>query len=112
MDALARRPLGINVAPLVPLTPLRHYVLGEASFDRAATPDETATLGRLYGEALDAGHSASPPRSWPITWAIRAAARLPAREPRRAARAVRRDAPARQGCHRGGDHLVARPRHR
>ena len=30
MDALARRPLGINVAPLVPLTPLRHYVLGEA----------------------------------------------------------------------------------
>ena len=55
MDALARRPLGINVAPLVPLTPLRHYVLGEASFDRAATPAETATLGRLYGEALDAG---------------------------------------------------------
>jgi N-acyl-D-amino-acid deacylase len=55
MDALARRPLGINVAPLVPLTPLRHYVLGEGSFDRAATPAETATLGRLYGEALDAG---------------------------------------------------------
>jgi N-acyl-D-amino-acid deacylase len=55
MDALARRPLGINVAPLVPLTPLRHYVLGEASFDRAATPEESATLGRLFGEALDAG---------------------------------------------------------
>ena len=55
MDALSRRPLGINVAPLMPLTPLRHYVLGEASFDRAATAVETATLGRLYGEALDAG---------------------------------------------------------
>jgi N-acyl-D-aspartate/D-glutamate deacylase len=55
MDALGRRPLGINVAPLVPLTPLPHNVLGEASFDRAATPDETATLARLYGEALDAG---------------------------------------------------------
>ena len=55
MDALGRRPLGINVAPLVPLTPLRHYVLGEASFDRAATAEETATLGRLFGEALDAG---------------------------------------------------------
>ena len=55
MEALSRRPLGINVAPLVPLTPLRHYVLGEASFDRAATAAETATLGRLYGEALDAG---------------------------------------------------------
>jgi len=55
MDALGRRPLGINVAPLVPLTPLRHYVLGEASFDRAATAEETAALGRLFGEALDAG---------------------------------------------------------
>jgi N-acyl-D-amino-acid deacylase len=55
MDALARRPLGINVAPLVPLTPLRHYVLGEASFDRAATWEEMTTLGRLYGDALDAG---------------------------------------------------------
>ncbi len=55
MDALGRRPLGINVAPLVPLTPLRHYVLGEASVDRAATAEETATLGRLFGEALDAG---------------------------------------------------------
>jgi N-acyl-D-aspartate/D-glutamate deacylase len=55
MDALSRRPLGINVAPLVPLTPLRHYALGEASFDRAATAEETAALARLYGEALDAG---------------------------------------------------------
>jgi N-acyl-D-aspartate/D-glutamate deacylase len=55
MDALDRRALGINVAPLVPLTPLRHYVLGEASFDRAATTEETAALGRLFGEALDAG---------------------------------------------------------
>ena len=55
MDALGRRPLGINVAPLVPLTPLRHYVLGEASFHRAATAEETATLARLFGEALDAG---------------------------------------------------------
>lgn len=55
MDALGRRPLGINVAPLVPLTPLRHYVLGEASVDRAATAEETAILGRLFGEALDAG---------------------------------------------------------
>jgi N-acyl-D-aspartate/D-glutamate deacylase len=55
MDALGRRPLGINVAPLVPLTPLRHYVLGEASVDRAATAEEAAVLGRLFGDALDAG---------------------------------------------------------
>jgi len=55
MDALGRAGLAINVAPLVPLTPLRHYVLGEASFDRAATTDETTTMARLLDEALGAG---------------------------------------------------------
>jgi N-acyl-D-aspartate/D-glutamate deacylase len=55
MDALDAMHLGINVAPLVPLTPLRHFVMGEASFDRPATPEEAATLARLLGEALDAG---------------------------------------------------------
>ena len=34
LDAMDRPGLGINVAALVPLTPLRHYVLGEASFER------------------------------------------------------------------------------
>ena len=55
MDALGRRPLGINVAPLVPLTPLRHYVLGEASMERAATPEETAKVAELLRGALRAG---------------------------------------------------------
>ena len=55
MDATAAARLGINVAPIVPLTPLRHYVVGEASFDRAATADETATMARLLDEAIGAG---------------------------------------------------------
>jgi N-acyl-D-aspartate/D-glutamate deacylase len=55
MDALGKAPLGINVAPLVPLTPLRHHVLGEASFDRAATADEAKTMARLLDEAIAAG---------------------------------------------------------
>jgi N-acyl-D-amino-acid deacylase len=55
MRALHTRGLGINLAPLVPLTPLRHYVIGEAAFDRAANPDEVASMARLLGEALDAG---------------------------------------------------------
>ena len=38
--------LGINVAGLVAFTPLRHYVMGEASFERQATPDEIATILR------------------------------------------------------------------
>ena len=55
MDAVAGSRLGINVAPLVPLTPLRHYVVGEASFDRAATAGETAAMARLLDEAMGAG---------------------------------------------------------
>jgi len=55
MDALAAAPLGINVAPLVPLTPLRHYVVGEASFERAASAEETARMAALLDEALAAG---------------------------------------------------------
>jgi N-acyl-D-aspartate/D-glutamate deacylase len=55
MDALATAPLGINVAPLVPLTPLRHYVMGEASFERAAKPEETARMAALLDEAMAAG---------------------------------------------------------
>jgi N-acyl-D-aspartate/D-glutamate deacylase len=55
MDALAAAPLGINVAPLVPLTPLRHYVMGEASFDRAASPDEVTRMAGLLDDAVGAG---------------------------------------------------------
>jgi N-acyl-D-aspartate/D-glutamate deacylase len=55
MDALDRRGLGINVAGLVAFTPLRHYVMGEASFERAARPDEVATMRRLLREAMEAG---------------------------------------------------------
>ena len=55
MDALGRARLGINVAPLVPLTPLRHYVLGEASFERAATAAESERMAALLDEAMAAG---------------------------------------------------------
>ncbi|MBM4443204.1 MAG: amidohydrolase family protein, partial [Candidatus Rokubacteria bacterium] len=55
MDALARSQLGINVAPLVPLAPLRHYVIGETSFERQASSEEAASMARLLGEAMDAG---------------------------------------------------------
>ncbi|HEV8617760.1 MAG TPA: amidohydrolase family protein [Methylomirabilota bacterium] len=55
MAAVGGRGLGINMAPLVPLTPLRHYVMGEASFERAATHAEAMRMSRLLGEALDAG---------------------------------------------------------
>ncbi|HMA87353.1 MAG TPA: amidohydrolase family protein [Burkholderiales bacterium] len=55
LDAAARRKPALNLAFLAPLTPFRHYVMGEASMARAATDEETGKIARLLGEALDAG---------------------------------------------------------
>ena len=55
MDAAARRKPSLNLAFLAPLTPFRHYVMGEASMERAAAADETARIAALLGEAMDAG---------------------------------------------------------
>ncbi|CAN5905909.1 amidohydrolase family protein [soil metagenome] len=55
MDAAAARKPSLNLAFIAPLTPFRHYVMGEASMDRAATPEETAKIASLIGEAVDAG---------------------------------------------------------
>ena len=55
MDAAAKRNPALNLAFLAPLTPFRHYVMGEASMERAATPDETAKIKGLLREAVDAG---------------------------------------------------------
>jgi N-acyl-D-aspartate/D-glutamate deacylase len=55
MDAADRRRPGINLAFLAPLTPFRHFVMGEASMDRAATSHETAQIHALLKGAVDAG---------------------------------------------------------
>ncbi|MFZ5779146.1 MAG: N-acyl-D-amino-acid deacylase family protein [Pseudomonadota bacterium] len=55
MDAAAARRPSLNLAFIAPLTPFRHYVMGEASMERAATPEETARIAALIGEAVDAG---------------------------------------------------------
>src|SRR5262245_10928852 len=55
MDAAARRKPSLNLAFLAPLTPFRHYVMGEASMERAANADETAQIKDLLGKAIDAG---------------------------------------------------------
>lgn len=55
LDAAQRRKPSLNLAFLAPLTPFRHYVMGEASMERAANADETARIRALLGEAMDAG---------------------------------------------------------
>jgi N-acyl-D-aspartate/D-glutamate deacylase len=55
MEAAARRRPALNLAFLAPLTPFRHYVMGEESMARAASSEETAKVKALLGEAMDAG---------------------------------------------------------
>ena len=55
MAAAARRRPALNLAFLAPLTPLRHYVMGDASLERCASPEEILRIKNLLGEAMDAG---------------------------------------------------------
>jgi N-acyl-D-amino-acid deacylase len=55
MDAAQKRGVGINIGFMAPLTPFRHWVMGEESMDRAATPQETAQIKALIKEAVAAG---------------------------------------------------------
>ena len=55
MDAASRRGSAINLAFAAPLTPFRHYVMGEESMERAARPSEVARISELLREAVAAG---------------------------------------------------------
>jgi N-acyl-D-aspartate/D-glutamate deacylase len=55
LDAAEKRGSALNLAFIAPLTPFRHWVMGEASMERGATPEETAQIKTLIGEAVDAG---------------------------------------------------------
>ncbi len=55
MDAAAARKPSLNLGFLAPLTPFRHYVMGEASMERAASAVELSEIKKLLGEAVDAG---------------------------------------------------------
>ncbi len=55
MDAAAKRGSGINLGFMAPLTPFRHWVMGEDSMERAATPEERAQIKALIKEAVAAG---------------------------------------------------------
>jgi N-acyl-D-aspartate/D-glutamate deacylase len=47
--------VGVNVAALVPHSPVRLAVMGEAAYQRAANPDDLAGMERLVREAMEAG---------------------------------------------------------
>jgi N-acyl-D-amino-acid deacylase len=55
LQAAQKRGSGINLGFMAPLTPFRHYVMGEESMERAATTAETAQIKALLQEAVRAG---------------------------------------------------------
>ena len=55
MEAAGRRGSAINLSFLAPLTPFRHYVMGEESMERTATAQETEKIAALLREAVGAG---------------------------------------------------------
>ena len=55
LDTLEKRGSAINVAALFGHTPLRLYVMGEESTERAATADEISAMKKLMHEAMEAG---------------------------------------------------------
>src|ERR1700742_370360 len=55
LDALEKQGAAINIAALFGHTPLRLYVMGEESTERAATADEIAAMKKLMREAMEAG---------------------------------------------------------
>jgi N-acyl-D-amino-acid deacylase len=55
LDALDGSRLGINVAGLMAYTPLRHYVMGADSRERAATDNEIAEMTAIFRAAMEEG---------------------------------------------------------
>ena len=55
LDAIGTNGLGVNAGFMVPLSPLRQYVLGTESKERAATEQETRQLQALFRAAMEAG---------------------------------------------------------
>jgi N-acyl-D-aspartate/D-glutamate deacylase len=53
--AAIEKNLSVNVAPLVGHSVIRLWVMGSASQERAATPDEIAAMQRLLRDCLEAG---------------------------------------------------------
>lgn len=55
LDHLDASRLGINVAGLLAYTPLRHYVMREASLERAANPTEIDAMCAIFARAMEDG---------------------------------------------------------
>ena len=55
LDALERRPLGLNVATLIGHCAVRQYAMGEASVERQASESEIAAMEEMVRDGMHAG---------------------------------------------------------
>src|SRR5438445_12234030 len=55
LDAVRRRGTGLNFTSYIGHSALRLFAMGDAAYERAATPDEIEQMSRLVREALGAG---------------------------------------------------------
>jgi N-acyl-D-aspartate/D-glutamate deacylase len=55
LDTVERRGVGLNYACYVGHTAVRLYAMGDAAYERAATPEERVRMQALVAEAIDAG---------------------------------------------------------
>src|SRR5499426_2035968 len=55
LDAVSRRGTALNFTAYIGHSALRLYVLGDAAYERPATPDEIDRMSRLVGEGIAAG---------------------------------------------------------
>jgi hypothetical protein len=87
LDALDGSGLGINVAGLLAYTPLRHFVMGAQSRERAATDSEIDAMTAIFRTAMDEGVLGdAAPRTGPLgrrpaVCSGRAAAQAPGASP-------------------------------
>ena len=97
MDAAAARKPSLNLGFLAPLTPFRHYVMGEESMERRPRQRRPRRSPSCSAKPSTPARSASPRRCSTSTSASRAAAGVPQRQPRGVEGVRQRAQGARQG---------------
>ena len=63
LDLVGRRGTALNFTAYIGHTALRLYVMGDAAYERAATPEEIERMCRLVGEAIEVGAAGLRPAS-------------------------------------------------
>ena len=81
LDTVARRGTLLNFTAYVGHSPLRLYVMGDAAYERAATPEEVARMAALVKEGIAAGGAGFSTSASPSPTGASTASPCPAASP-------------------------------